>query len=193
MRTCLSQGESLVVEHRSAQRGCQPVPPPAAQGAPIRRSPAGLGARFPLTGLEARRRARAWCPRQPEATGLAAASPSRSSASTTTRRMTTARRPSLSGSSPTFEPGLGAGARAAGGRSDRFRGADGSRLPDRSQTGDAGRNRLHAGRRAAIVGSADGGRTASETGQGPFRVFPDTAPELRFPAVGLTGFEPATP
>jgi hypothetical protein len=32
-----------------------------------------------------------------------------------------------------------------------------------------------------------------EGGQGPFRISRDTAPDLRFPSVGLTGFEPATP
>jgi hypothetical protein len=44
------------------------------------------------------------------------------------------------------------------------------------------------------LGSADGGQTTSGSGQGPFRITPDTAPDLlRFPAVRLTGFEPAPP
>jgi hypothetical protein len=41
--------------------------------------------------------------------------------------------------------------------------------------------------------ATNGGQTTSERGQGPFRIFPDSAPELRFPAVGLTGFGNATP
>ena len=42
-------------------------------------------------------------------------------------------------------------------------------------------------------GGQNGDQTTPGGGQGPFRISPDTAPDLRFLTVGLTGFEPATP
>lgn len=41
-------------------------------------------------------------------------------------------------------------------------------------------------------GWPDGGQTALESTQGPFRIFPDTAPDLHVRSLGLTGYEPAT-
>jgi hypothetical protein len=42
-------------------------------------------------------------------------------------------------------------------------------------------------------GRQNGGQTALVSTQGPFRIAPETAPDLHFRSVGLTGFEPATP
>jgi hypothetical protein len=64
--------------------------------------------------------------------------------------------------------------------------------------GDLGPNVLTydnvvAGCEGRNLGWTNGGQTPSGSGQGPFRISPHTAPDLRFPTVGLTGFEPATP
>ena len=57
---------------------------------------------------------------------------------------------------------------------------------------DVARRRRSAGK-GGLHGGQNGGQAAPGSGQGPFRISPDTAPDLRFPTVGLTGFEPATP